>query len=189
MWTDEQHSELTTLVADGLSARQIGAQLGYSRNAIISRVHRTGLQLHGTSSQPYQWTEEEIEQLKMLAENGLGGRKISRKLGIPHMAVRNRARRLNLNMPIDPPARKRTWLDRVLPPHNEFIESIKHLPPAPRRRAETVESIEPKHLELFELEPQDCRWPYGDKPFTFCGHTHIIGSSYCNYHDNIACNT
>lgn len=191
MWTDEQHSRLTTLVADGLSAGQIGAELGYTRNAIISRVHRTGLQLRGPANQRHDWTEAETAQLETLAKI-MGGKKIARQMGLGESVVRGQAKRCGITLMIDPPGyriKKRTWLDRVLPPHNEFIESIKHLPPAPRRRVETVEPIEPKHLELFELEPQDCRWPYGDKPFTFCGHQHNVGSSYCSYHDNIACNT
>lgn len=37
--------------------------------------------------------------------------------------------------------------------------------------------------QLAELEPNDCRYPFGDSPpYTFCGDTTIVGSSYCELH-------
>lgn len=44
------------------------------------------------------------------------------------------------------------------------------------------EEITPRHLTLLELEPHHCRWPYGNKPYTFCGLDQYEGSSYCLYH-------
>jgi GcrA cell cycle regulator len=45
---------------------------------------------------------------------------------------------------------------------------------------------DPRHLSLCELEPGDCRYPYGgDKDgeaITFCGHPRREGSSYCAPH-------
>jgi hypothetical protein len=41
-------------------------------------------------------------------------------------------------------------------------------------------------LQLMELGPDDCRYPFGDSaPFTFCGDTAIVGSSYCELHHTI----
>lgn len=44
--------------------------------------------------------------------------------------------------------------------------------------------------DLLELEPNDCRYPFGDVDFKFCGKPkclHVLGgelvqSSYCNEH-------
>lgn len=37
--------------------------------------------------------------------------------------------------------------------------------------------------QLMELEPDDCRYPFGDSaPFTFCGDAALVGSSYCEVH-------
>ena len=34
-----------------------------------------------------------------------------------------------------------------------------------------IPDLVPKHLTLIEVSEADgCRWPYGDGPFTFCGH-------------------
>src|ERR1700740_399594 len=43
-WTDERVELLKKLWSDGLSARQIAAELGgITRNAVIGKVHRLGL--------------------------------------------------------------------------------------------------------------------------------------------------
>ena len=53
---------------------------------------------------------------------------------------------------------------------------------APLRCVEIV----PRHLSLVELEPGDCRYPYGGdadgEAITFCGHRRRLGSSYCAPH-------
>jgi GcrA cell cycle regulator len=46
--------------------------------------------------------------------------------------------------------------------------------------------ITPRHLLLIDLEPGDCRYPYGGneegEAITFCGHVRRPGSSYCVSH-------
>ena len=46
--------------------------------------------------------------------------------------------------------------------------------------------IVPRHLALIDLEPGDCRYPYGGdadgEAITFCGHPRRTGSSYCAPH-------
>lgn len=56
-------------------------------------------------------------------------------------------------------------------------------------RVETVlrcVELDPRHLSLTELEPGDCRYPYGGdaegEVITFCGHPRRQGSSYCTPH-------
>ena len=44
------------------------------------------------------------------------------------------------------------------------------------------EELIPRGLTLLELEPSDCRWPYGDGPFLHCGMPKLDGSSYCSGH-------
>lgn len=43
LWPDEAVEQLRTLRRQGLSASQIGAKMGKSRNAIIAKLHRLGL--------------------------------------------------------------------------------------------------------------------------------------------------
>jgi GcrA cell cycle regulator len=46
--------------------------------------------------------------------------------------------------------------------------------------------MSPRLISLVELEPCDCRYPYGgdkdDEPIAFCGHPRRKGSSYCAPH-------
>lgn len=35
---------------------------------------------------------------------------------------------------------------------------------------------------LAQLEPHDCRFPFGDGPFEFCGRKKVVGLSYCADH-------
>ncbi len=35
---------------------------------------------------------------------------------------------------------------------------------------------------LLDLEPEDCRYPFGDGPIVFCGCPAVAGSSYCLPH-------
>lgn len=63
--------------------------------------------------------------------------------------------------------------------------------PIPKfKRTETAKlrcaEVDPRHLSLIDLEPSDCRYPYGGEEegeaITFCGHTRREGSSYCAAH-------
>ena len=51
-------------------------------------------------------------------------------------------------------------------------------------------AIEPRHLDLTELERGDCRYPYGGdeegEAITFCGHPRRPGSSYCTPHFHLS---
>ena len=46
--------------------------------------------------------------------------------------------------------------------------------------------VDPRHLSLLDLEPGDCRYPYGGdedgEAITFCAHPRREDSSYCTAH-------
>lgn len=46
----------------------------------------------------------------------------------------------------------------------------------------TCVEVEPLNLSLLDLPHNGCRYPYGDGPFTFCGHPQVASSSYCGPH-------
>lgn len=43
IWTEEQDQTLIALRSDGYSAAEIGAKIGFSRNAVLGRVYRLNL--------------------------------------------------------------------------------------------------------------------------------------------------
>jgi hypothetical protein len=51
-WTEKDDDTLSDLYAKGLTSSQIGARMGRSRNSIIGRVHRLGLQKTRGITQP-----------------------------------------------------------------------------------------------------------------------------------------
>ena len=46
-------------------------------------------------------------------------------------------------------------------------------------------SVEPKNIGLMDLNGRTCRYPFGDKNFTYCGHPTIIGRPYCGPHTGL----
>ncbi len=50
----------------------------------------------------------------------------------------------------------------------------------------SVADVVPLHVSLIDLQPGQCRWPYGDGPFTFCGCEQFDGSSYCEPHSALS---
>jgi GcrA cell cycle regulator len=45
--------------------------------------------------------------------------------------------------------------------------------------------LNPMHLTFDDIGPAQCRYPYGDGPFTFCGHPTRAGYSFCTAHHSI----
>lgn len=62
----------------------------------------------------------------------------------------------------------------------ERVQTVKPPPRVEEIRLRCAE-IEPRHLTLEQLGPGDCRYPFGDGPFTFCGQT-SGDHSYCPGH-------
>lgn len=42
--------------------------------------------------------------------------------------------------------------------------------------------VVPRNVSLIDLGANECRYPYGDGPFVFCGHAQAEASSYCPDH-------
>jgi len=73
----------------------------------------------------------------------------------------------------------------------KVIHAIKRGQQQPKPRAEPffckdVSGVEPIQLDILDLEPGNCRWPYGDHPVTFCGHPQVPSSSYCAAHTRVS---
>lgn len=130
-----------------------------------------------------KWTPAHDAALRRLREDGYSSSQIANYLreqfpvSYTRNAVIGRCHRLGLTDPVarffprvvkqrvDSPSRK---LRLVHPPREEVL-------------LRCVE-IEPRHIELTDLKHKECRFPYGDGPFTFCGHPKNPGSSYCRHH-------
>src|SRR3979409_212107 len=145
--------------------------------------------------QSMSWAREHCDALRDYHTRGLSFAEIAEAINAksepayPRNATIGRARRMGLAGP-----------DRPKPPPKVSAprpDRIRERPPASSPRvvsvfepAETVKlrcvEIDPRHLSLIDLEPGDCRYPYGGdeegEAITFCGHPQRRGSSYCAGH-------
>jgi len=152
-----------------------------------------------------QWSADHDAELRLLAESGAAYRAIAaalnEKFGTNYSknAVVGRAQRISLakkaavrqpspiRRPKSPLAapRRRTETLRIVPANgNSNVMRVFRTVTMERTRIRCV-GIEPRHLAFNDIERWDCRYVYGDGPFTFCGHAVQEGSSYCPGHHDL----
>lgn len=147
------------------------------------------------------WAEEHSRALREYLERGLSFSQIANAINARFNTVysRNatigRARRMGFSgparadKPVRPKLRPKRLPARLLKMRARVLAGPR-LKPAVLKRAAALKlrcvGIVPRHLSLVDLEPGDCRYPYGgDKEgeaITFCGHPRRDGSSYCVAH-------
>ena len=162
-WTDERVETLKTLWAEGLSASQIAKQLGgVSRNAVIGKVHRLGLEGRGKSSAGKAKAAEPAPPVE------------------PDIVAGEPA-----------PAQEAQAAEPSVEGGDSTIGPAGS-EPAPERspgEADDVVVPVPRKLKLTELTERTCKWPIGDPmhdDFHFCGNEADEGRPYCEYHSGLA---
>ena len=162
IWDDERVQRLRTLLAEGLSASQIGAQLGreynttFSRCAITGKAWRLGLRVG---------SPENTAQLMSASAKATVAR---RKKRAPNPAWEGA-------IAYDCSAAK----SRNKAPWTGVLDPV---PVDDTRDADIPFS---QRVSFEKLDTHHCRWPIGDpqKPdFAYCGAHKVIGGSYCNHH-------
>ena len=122
-----------------------------------------------------EWTEELMERLKTIYATGLSSSQIAAEMncGISRNSVIGKVNRMGLTRDNEYKPRK---------PKPVYVRKKLAKPPTIFSPVEWRDDGEPLHVSLIDLGANDCRWPYGDGPFTHCGHRQIDGSSYCGHH-------
>lgn len=142
-WTEERVEQLKALHAEKLSCSIMATRMGcgFTRNAIIGKIHRLGLS----------------NACSTVHRDNQYGRK-------------ERPPKIN---------RKTIRIVRSNGNSNGFrvMESA-----ATDLAALRCTEVIPREIALADLLPGECRYPYGDGPFTFCGHPSCEGRSYCGPH-------
>jgi hypothetical protein len=78
-----------------------------------------------------------------------------------------------------PPRSYAGRLGRRLKPRPRSVPKLK---PTPRAKPR------PAKLRIWQLEPNECRWPIDSvSPFFFCAAPRASGSSYCPAHTHVSC--
>ncbi|MEK7511097.1 MAG: GcrA family cell cycle regulator [Patescibacteria group bacterium] len=139
------------------------------------------------------WTDERVELLKKLWQDGLSGDQIAKQLGgVTRNAVIGKVHRLGLSGRATPSKPQRTTFKVPRPPR-----PFSAPPAGPRRIAEPVSHTpapsvryideSPGTATILTLGAHMCKWPIGDpefENFTFCGRG--CDGIYCVPHENVA---
>ena len=194
-WTDERIDRLKELWSQGVTASQIADELGgVSRNAVIGKAHRLGLQ-----SRPSPVKPNEAEGAAPAAEKPHPERKAAAAAPEPKPEPKAESQR-------PAPAQAAPAAASAAPatPHPQ-IRSIgpggfvrqgpsdqqAPIPPAPPRRlvpAKPSPEIADK-TGLLDLNEKICKWPIGhpgEPDFHFCGRQANPGFPYCVDHCGVA---
>jgi GcrA cell cycle regulator len=158
------------------------------------------------------WTDERVELLKRLWNEGLSASQIAARLsdGVTRNAVIGKVHRLNLSGRAPQPRSSIPRPRRIREPSHPGRAQSLLMPTRgstalkPMMRAEAqprpLPIPEPEPLRLVDLpqggritilhlSDKTCKWPIGDPghdDFCFCGHKPREGSPYCEYHARIA---
>jgi GcrA cell cycle regulator len=193
-WTEERIERLKKMWHDGATASQIADELGgVSRNAVIGKAHRLGLEQRPSPVKP----GEEKEAKKPAASPAAAA--------APKPAPKAEAPAPAQAAPATPAAQPRQPSGPRISAHDLQYRSIgpggfirqgpgeqqAPIPPAPPRRlvpAKPSPEVADK-TSLLDLNDRICKWPMGhpgEPDFHFCGEPANPGFPYCVQHSGVA---
>jgi GcrA cell cycle regulator len=146
------------------------------------------------------WTPEHSQALRDHVARGISfaraAAEINAQFGTAYTrnAAIGRGKRMGLVVPVrqedptpakgSPPKKVKSRKRKGAEPPRPEPENVPAVPATPVQLH--CVGISPRLIPLVELEPGDCRYPYGgdkdDEPIAFCGHPRCAGSSYCTPH-------
>jgi len=149
------------------------------------------------------WTDERVELLKKLWQDGLSASQIAAELGgVTRNAVIGKVHRLGLSGRGQPTStikrQRRSHSSSVRRTRTVTVgnlalkQSVDALPEAELRPRRNVVVPIPRKLSIFQLTEDTCKWPLGDpsqEDFYFCGHDSLESQPYCEYHAGVAYQT
>ena len=192
-WTEERIEHLKKMWADGATASQIADELGgVSRNAVIGKAHR-----HGLEQRPSPVKPGEEKEAKKAAPAASAPKPAAPRAEAPRPAPVAAAPATTASQatPAVPPRSAPEMQYRSIGPGG-FIrqgpgEQQAPIPPAPPRRlvpAKPSPEVADK-TGLLDLNDRICKWPMGhpgEPDFHFCGEQANPGFPYCVQHCGVA---
>jgi GcrA cell cycle regulator len=197
-WTEERIERLKKMWHDGATASQIAGELGgVSRNAVIGKAHRLGLEQRPSPVKP----GEEKEAKKSAPASAAAAAAVTPKSAPKSDSARSTPVAATSGAPSSQPAAPAQRLSpqelqyRSIGPGG-FIrqgpgEQQAPIPPAPPRRlvpAKPSPEVADK-TSLLDLNDRICKWPIGhpgEPDFHFCGEQANPGFPYCVEHCGVA---
>jgi GcrA cell cycle regulator len=191
-WTDERIERLKKMWHDGATASQIADELGgVSRNAVIGKAHRLGLEQRPSPVKP----GEEKEAKKPAPASAAAAPKPRTESPAPQPATAAPAPAAHAAHPARQNRSAPEMQYRSIGPGG-FIrqgpgDQQPPIPPAPPRRlvpAKPSPEVADK-TGLLDLNDRICKWPIGhpgEPDFHFCGNPANPGFPYCVDHCGVA---
>ena len=194
-WTEERIERLKKMWHDGATASQIADELGgVSRNAVIGKAHRLGLEQRPSPVKPGE--EKELKKAASAAPAAAPAPK-------PAKAEASEAKS-DAAAPAATPSQPAPPRQRLTPQEMQYRsigpggfvrqgpgDQQAPIPPAPPRRlvpAKPSPEVADK-TSLLELNDRICKWPIGhpgEPDFHFCGEQANPGFPYCVAHCGVA---
>ena len=204
-WTEERIERLKAMWTQGATASQIADELGgVSRNAVIGKAHRLGLEARPSPVKPGEEKEAPKKAAKAAAPKATRAPKPDVPSAATHaadVAPGDAPPGRGPDLPPEPqtpsrPAATETVLQYRSVGPGGFIrqgpgDTQAPIPPAPPRRlvpAKPSAEVADK-TSLLDLNDRICRWPIGhpgEPDFHFCGQPANPGFPYCVQHCGVA---
>ncbi len=205
-WTDERIDRLKAMWTQGMTASQIADELGgVSRNAVIGKAHRLGLQSRPSPVKPNENEGELAEPAPKAKEKPVAAETESAKPAAAAPAQRQEPQR---PAPQPQPAENAAPAPAAAEPRAQSQPQVRSIgpggfvrqgpgdqqapiPPAPPRRlvpAKPSPEVADK-TSLLDLNEKICKWPIGhpgEPDFHFCGRPANPGFPYCVDHCGVA---
>jgi GcrA cell cycle regulator len=194
-WTDERIERLKKMWANGATASQIADELGgVSRNAVIGKAHRLGLEQRPSPVKPGE--EKEVKKAAPAPAATAAPKPAAPKAEAPKAAPAAPAAPVAHAPQTAVPHRSAPEMQyRSIGPGG-FVrqgpgDQQAPIPPAPPRRlvpAKPSPEVADK-TSLLELNDRICKWPIGhpgEPDFHFCGEQANPGFPYCVAHCGVA---
>ena len=194
-WTDERIEQLRHLWTNGHTASQIAETLGgVSRNAVIGKAHRLGLQSRPSPVKPGDG-DADAAPAKAAVEKPAPAPKAAAPAPAPAEPKPAPAAAASSAAPSEPKPDVPAPIVRSIGPggfqRQNPHEQQSPIPPAPPRRlvpAKPSAEIADK-TSLLDLNDRICKWPLGhpgEPDFHFCGSPVNPGFPYCLEHCSVA---
>ena len=190
-WTDERIDQLKKMWSEGATASQIADTLGgVSRNAVIGKAHRLGLDARPSPVKPGEEKEKKAAPAKAAAPRAESSKRAApaepaeaeAQAPTPHVRTPQRPQPDGIQYrSIGPGGFVRQGPGDTQAP----------IPPAPPRRlvpAKPSAEVANK-TGLLDLNDRICKWPLGhpgEPDFHFCGSPANPGFPYCVEHCGVA---
>ena len=190
-WTDERIEQLRQMWQNGHTASQIAETLGgVSRNAVIGKAHRLGLQSRPSPVKPGEADATETAEKPVAAAAPPAPAPASHAAPPPAPAEPKPA-----TPPVAAEPKPDAPIVRSIGPggfqRQNPHEQQSPIPPAPPRRlvpAKPSPEMADK-TSLLDLNDRICKWPLGhpgEPDFHFCGNPVNPGFPYCLDHCSVA---